>query len=104
MELFTLPHGNFFSSFLPGRLYRASNLPRLTILLAPMPPTTRGRLRQQALLDLPLDDNMLVHVLAALNVHHGTEALDRASGVCRSWRDRVLDSAHLEDDPDSMIG
>ena len=69
-----------------------------------MPATTRGRLRQQALLDLPLDDNMLVHVLAALNVHHGTEALDRASGVCRSWRDRVLDSAHLEDDPDSMIG
>ena len=97
-------YGYFFSSFLPGRLYRASNLPRLTILLAPMPPTTRGRLRQQALLDLPLDDNMLVHVLAALNVHHGTEALDRASGVCRSWRDRVLDSAHLEDDPDSMIG
>ena len=65
---------------------------------------TRGRIRRQTLLDLPLDETMLVHVLSALSVHHGPEALDRASGVCRSWRERVVAGAHLDDDPDGMIG
>lgn len=66
--------------------------------------STRGRLRRQALLDMPLDDTLLVHVLSTLSLQHGTEALDTASSVCRCWHDLVTAGAHIDDDPDSMIG
>ena len=65
---------------------------------------TRGRQRRQELDTLPLEPELLVHVLAALQLHHGPYAADSVSAVCRSWQERVEQRAQLVEEPEGMMG
>ena len=65
---------------------------------------TRGRIRRQHLEALPLDPHLLAHVFGHLQLCYGPEALESASAVCRSWRDRATDSAHIDEIADACIG
>ena len=69
-----------------------------------MPVNTRGGQRRQVLQTLPLEPNLLVHVLSALQLHHGTDAMESASAVCRRWHERVALRDVLDEDPESFIG
>ena len=68
-----------------------------------MPLTRRQRVRV-AKENLPLEPNVLAHVLSALSVHHKPSDMAAASAVCRGWYERVEAANSIEDEPDNVIG
>jgi hypothetical protein len=79
--------------------------PRTSPATSVVSASTRNRTRTARALEmLPLEPNVLVHVFSALSLHHGPEALDTASIVCRTWHQRAAACAQVEDLPDNHVG
>ncbi|KAL1503854.1 hypothetical protein AB1Y20_012318 [Prymnesium parvum] len=65
---------------------------------------TRSRRASSSLSDLPLQPELIAHLLSTLEAEHGTEALELVAPVCQSWCRGVRACLHIDPEPEHRFG